>query len=101
MLKNEEEVVNSDEQTETAFDVYCDPLDGASNIVVNVSSGAIFGIYRHTDGGIQCGHKQLLAGYCLFGTSVVLILSFSGKVIEMRLNNSSVFWNWRSNKFDF
>lgn len=62
--------------------VIFDPLDGSSNIDVNVSVGTIFGIYeRDTDnfnGGdaisdvLQPGHKQLAAGYIVYGSSTVL-----------------------------
>ncbi len=61
--------------------VYMDPLDGSSNIDVNVSVGSIFSIYmrppRH-DGGLgeqdalQPGIRQVAAGYVLYGSSTIL-----------------------------
>lgn len=62
--------------------VVFDPLDGSSNIDVNVSVGTIFGIFRRTsamDGPInkqdflQKGSKMVAAGYVLYGTSTILV----------------------------
>ena len=59
-----------------------DPLDGSSNIDVNVSVGTIFGIYRRLsplDGPanlndfLQPGTKLVAAGYVLYGTSTILV----------------------------
>lgn len=61
--------------------VYLDPLDGSSNIDVNVSIGSIFSIYmrearfdstlRDTD-ALQPGVRQVAAGYVLYGSSTIL-----------------------------
>jgi len=62
--------------------VLFDPLDGSSNIDVNVSIGTIFSIYRRTsDFGseatledmLQAGDKQIAAGYVLYGSSTMLV----------------------------
>lgn len=62
--------------------VMFDPLDGSSNIDVNVSVGTIFAIYRRksADGGpadlgdfLQTGNKLVAAGYVLYGTSTILV----------------------------
>lgn len=58
-----------------------DPLDGSSNIDVNVSIGTIFGIYRCVDYAkrgrledfLQPGHKMVAAGYVLYGSSTMLV----------------------------
>ncbi|MFY0627983.1 MAG: class 1 fructose-bisphosphatase [Reichenbachiella sp.] len=59
-----------------------DPLDGSSNIDVNVSIGTIFSIYRRltTVGSpveprdvLQKGEKQVAAGYILYGSSTILV----------------------------
>ncbi|WLD57486.1 class 1 fructose-bisphosphatase [Salinispirillum sp. LH 10-3-1] len=59
-----------------------DPLDGSSNIDVNVSVGTIFSIYRRIsplDGPVQLedflqpGNKQVAAGYVIFGSSTMLV----------------------------
>lgn len=58
-----------------------DPLDGSSNIDLNVSIGSIFSIHRQVssgrDGGIedclQPGHRQVAAGYVVYGSSTMLV----------------------------
>jgi len=58
-----------------------DPLDGSSNIDVNVSIGTIFSIHRkissHEDGTLsdvlQPGHKQVAAGYFIYGSSTMIV----------------------------
>jgi fructose-1,6-bisphosphatase I len=57
-----------------------DPLDGSSNIDVNISVGSIFSVFKRTEKGEvkaeefnRYGHEQILAGYVLYGTSTVLI----------------------------
>jgi len=60
-----------------------DPLDGSSNIDINVSVGTIFsilevprGVDKPVDGDfLQPGVKQVCAGYCLYGTSTMLVLT--------------------------
>ncbi|MEC6798349.1 class 1 fructose-bisphosphatase [Photobacterium sp. S4TG1] len=62
--------------------VLMDPLDGSSNIDVNVSVGTIFSIYRRispvgspaTDADfLQPGHCQVAAGYVIYGSSTMLV----------------------------
>ncbi|MGB3619482.1 MAG: class 1 fructose-bisphosphatase [Catalinimonas sp.] len=62
--------------------VCLDPLDGSSNIDVNVSIGTIFSIYRRRspvgmpvrpDDFLQCGIDQVAAGYVLYGSSTILV----------------------------
>lgn len=61
--------------------VYLDPLDGSSNIDVNVSIGSIFSVYmrearydstlKESD-ALQAGVRQVAAGYVLYGSSTIL-----------------------------
>lgn len=64
--------------------VLMDPLDGSSNIDVNVSVGTIFSIYRRVsaaDGPVviedflQVGRKQVAAGYVIYGSSTMLVFT--------------------------
>lgn len=58
-----------------------DPLDGSSNIDVNVSIGTIFSIHRRVTKGdhgcvedcLQEGYRQLAAGYVVYGSSTMLV----------------------------
>lgn len=60
--------------------VFIDPLDGSSNINVNISIGSIFSIYKRDDfnkeltekDALQPGTMQVAAGYVLYGSSTVL-----------------------------
>jgi len=66
-----------------------DPLDGSSNIDVNVSIGSIFSIYRRTSfSGIvnekdyfQRGAEQVAAGYIIYGSSTMLVYT-TGKGVN-------------------
>lgn len=62
--------------------VLFDPLDGSSNIDVNVSIGTIFSVYRRVspigtmatmEDMLQAGAKQVAAGYVLYGSSTMLV----------------------------
>ncbi|MFN3875721.1 MAG: class 1 fructose-bisphosphatase [Flavobacteriales bacterium] len=63
--------------------VAMDPLDGSSNIDVNVSIGTIFSIYRRVSTGpraaledfLQPGSAQVAAGYIVYGSSTMLVYS--------------------------
>ncbi len=59
-----------------------DPLDGTSNIDVNISIGTIFSVYRRisekdsivtVEDFLQPGHKQIAAGYIIYGSSTMLL----------------------------
>ncbi len=75
--------------------VLIDPLDGSSNIDVNVSVGTIFSIYRRvTPVGtpvtaadfLQAGNKQVAAGYIIYGTSTMIVYSTGHGVNGFTLN---------------
>ena len=55
--------------------VALDPVDGSSNLDVNIPTGTIFSIHAHPHGGksLPQGSQQLLAGYLLYGTSTMLL----------------------------
>ena len=71
-----------------------DPLDGSSNIDVNVSIGTIFGVYRCVDWEkrgrledvLQPGRKLVAAGYILYGASTMLVYSSGQGVHGFTLN---------------
>lgn len=82
--EEEKDVVSfeSDLSKEGKYIVCMDPLDGSSNIDVNVSIGSIFSIYRRlsevgtpsTEADyLQPGTKQVAAGYVLYGSSTMLV----------------------------
>jgi len=66
-----------------AYLLLFDPLDGSSNIDVNVSVGTIFSVLRCPEGVeqagdehfLQPGREQVAAGYCIYGPSTMLVLT--------------------------
>ena len=70
------------------YAVLFDPLDGSSNIDVSVGVGTIFSVLRLPEGGtdsdaiLQEGHKQVAAGYVLYGSSTILVLT-TGNGVDM------------------
>jgi fructose-1,6-bisphosphatase I len=75
---------NQDIHKDAKYVVLIDPLDGSSNIDVNVSVGTIFSIYRRIspigsrvtlDDFLQPGNKQVAAGYLVYGTSTMLVFT--------------------------
>lgn len=64
-----------------------DPLDGSSNIDCLVSIGTIFGIYKKTGDEsvsnkdiLQPGRNMVAAGYALYGSATLVVLSTGGSV---------------------
>lgn len=57
------------------YAVFFDPLDGSSNIDVNVNIGTIFSVYHKADNELQPGQKQVAAGYIVYGPSVMFVYS--------------------------
>tara|TARA_B100001287_G_scaffold276824_1_gene289781 strand:- start:1426 stop:2412 length:987 start_codon:yes stop_codon:yes gene_type:complete len=96
--ENEEYLAFDTEKANSApYIVLFDPLDGSSNIDVNVSVGTIFSIYKRTskygqtatlEDMLQAGVKQTVAGYVLYGTSTMLVLSWGDGVHGFTLDPS-------------
>jgi fructose-1,6-bisphosphatase I len=74
-----------------------DPLDGSSNIDVNVSIGTIFSVYRRVtqkgtavtiDDFLQAGNRQVAAGYIIYGSSTILVYATKRGVNGFTLDQS-------------
>ena len=70
-----------------------DPLDGSSNIDVNVSIGTIFSVLKKPEGAgvseqdfLQPGCKQVAAGYCVYGPQTTLVLTVGDGVAMFTLD---------------
>ncbi len=81
-LVSEESETYVDLNNEGKYVIAIDPLDGSSNIDVNVSIGTIFSIYRRKSPAgtpiqeidiLQKGSEQVAAGYVLYGSSTMLV----------------------------
>lgn len=88
-------VNSNDKQNQNKYVVLIDPLDGSSNIDVNVSVGTIFSIYRRItpvgtpvtlDDFLQPGKNQVAAGYIVYGTSTMLVYTTGNGVNGFTLN---------------
>ena len=77
-----------------------DPLDGSSNIDVNVSIGTIFSVLRkvgHTRGVseedfLQPGRHQAAAGYCVYGPQTMMVLTVGDGVAMFTLDRETGSW---------
>ena len=88
---------NDDIHSKAQYVVLMDPLDGSSNIDVNVSVGTIFSIYRRiTPEGtpvtledfLQSGDAQVAAGYVVYGSSTMLVYTTGNGVNGFTLDPS-------------
>ncbi len=82
IISEEEEDIIYTGNNHGKYVVAIDPLDGSSNIDVNVSIGTIFSIYRRVtpigteptlDDFLQGGRRQVAAGYILYGSSTIMV----------------------------
>ena len=88
-------VEGSDKCHNNKYVVLMDPLDGSSNIDVNVSVGTIFSVFRRIspvgtpvtiEDFLQAGDKQVAAGYVIYGTSTMLVYTTGNGVNGFTLN---------------
>ena len=89
-------IIGGKNQThDNKYIVLMDPLDGSSNIDVNVSVGTIFSIYRRItpigtpvtkEDFLQPGNLQVAAGYVVYGTSTMLVYTTGHGVNGFTLN---------------
>ena len=100
MIASEEDedviYLHPDSDHDPKYVVAMDPLDGSSNIDVNVSIGTIFSVYKRVSTGSACdindvlqpGLKQVAAGYVLYGSSTMLVYSAGKEVNGFTLDPS-------------
>jgi fructose-1,6-bisphosphatase I len=96
--ENEQPIVVSRDRREGKYVVVFDPLDGSSNIDVNVSVGTIFSVFKRdpdiTENRdpladlLQSGRKQLAAGYVVYGSSTMLVYTAGNGVSGFTLDPS-------------
>jgi fructose-1,6-bisphosphatase I len=88
-------VQGSDNSNNNKYVLLMDPLDGSSNIDVNVSVGTIFSVYRRItpvgtpvtlEDFLQPGIHQVAAGYVIYGTSTMLVYTTGCGVNGFTLN---------------
>lgn len=85
MISEEDFSVIKTDNEEGRYFVTFDPLDGSSNIDANVNIGSIFGIYPIDKDDpeidyLRPGREMIGAGYVLYGSSTMLVLSLGNRV---------------------
>jgi len=86
MISEEDFAVIKTDNAEGKYIITFDPLDGSSNIDANVNIGSIFGIYQKDSDEInessylRPGKDMIGAGYVLYGSSTMLVLTLGGSV---------------------
>ncbi len=95
--ENEQPLLVHQGSEQANYAVVFDPLDGSSNIDVNVSVGTTFSILRRPPGAglddperwvLQPGSKQIAAGYVVYGSSTILVYSVGNGVHGFTLEPS-------------
>jgi fructose-1,6-bisphosphatase I len=95
--ENEEPMLVHGGSENARYAVVFDPLDGSSNIDVNVSVGTTFSILRRPEGAglddperwvLQPGSEQIAAGYVVYGSSTILVYSVGNGVHGFTLDPS-------------
>jgi Fructose-1,6-bisphosphatase len=93
--EEEESFIPLPKGQDNKYIILIDPLDGSSNIDVNVSVGTIFSIYRRKspigspvteEDFLQPGSAQIAAGYIIYGTSTMLVFTTGHGVNGFTLN---------------
>jgi len=95
--ENPEPIMIPDKYPKGKYLAVFDPLDGSSNIDVNISIGTIFGIYKREDGKsgdaccnefYQAGRKMVAGGYVIYGSSTMMVYSSGNGVHGFTLDPS-------------
>jgi fructose-1,6-bisphosphatase I len=90
--ENEEPVVINTDPASGRYIIVFDPLDGSSNIDVNVNVGTIFSIHKRLSGQpleaaiLQPGASQVAAGYVVYGPSTMLVYTAGDGVYGFTLD---------------
>ncbi|MDO9042279.1 MAG: class 1 fructose-bisphosphatase [Desulfocapsaceae bacterium] len=94
--EEDDEIIPAQEGYEGKYTLAFDPLDGSSNIDVNVSIGTIFSIHRRQSQGkqgtlqdiLQPGNSLIAAGYIIYGSSTMIVYSTGDGVHGFTLDPS-------------
>ncbi|WWP01616.1 MAG: class 1 fructose-bisphosphatase [Candidatus Dasytiphilus stammeri] len=82
--EEDDDIVIFEGRESAKYIVFVDPLDGSSNIDINIAVGTIFSVYRRltpigskviTEDFLQPGNQQVAAGYILYGSSTLLVFT--------------------------
>lgn len=86
-------IAKSLDSTDSTLACILDPLDGSGNADASIGTGTIFGIYEDHDKNLdlveavlQPGRSMRAAGYCMYSSATVLVISVNDKVQSFTLN---------------
>lgn len=93
IISEEQEDIYLTKHTSAKYIISFDPLDGSSNISVNISIGTIFCVYELNgeSNAIKNGRDIVMAGYSLYGGSTELVVATYKNVSHYGLNKSNEF----------
>lgn len=74
------------------YSVAYDPLDGSDNTECNWGTGTIFGIYSENKDFLPENRKIICAGYSIYSSSTILVLTFGEDVYQFKLNRQTKFF---------
>ncbi|KAI9693405.1 MAG: Fructose-1,6-bisphosphatase, partial [Bogoriella megaspora] len=87
--EEEEEAIVFEESPHARYAVFCDPIDGSSNLDAGVSVGTIFGIYKLAEGAnaskddlLRPGTDLVAAGFTMYGASAQLVMTIKGGTVN-------------------
>ena len=108
MASEENETIYPTQYSSGKYLLLFDPLDGSSNIDVNVSIGTIFSILEKTSTSqvteqdfLQVGSKQVAAGYVLYGPQTILVLTTGSGVNMFTLDQANLQFLLTNTKFKY
>jgi|TARA_B100002052_G_C15862229_1_gene590651 fructose-1,6-bisphosphatase I len=88
LSEENEEIINLNSSGN--YLVAMDPLDGSSNIDVNIPVGSIFSILENNNNGfLQPGKNQKLACYVIYGTTTMMVFAINSEVHGFSLNTKT------------
>ena len=101
MIGSEEESELISVNPQGRYLVCFDPLDGSSNIDVNITIGTIFAIYEYpsSENSLTCGNQIVSAGYCLYGSSTQFVFANREQGVSIFQLQEGVFEEIRTNFF--
>ena len=100
----EEDELYQTKHIDAPYLICYDPLDGSSNVDVNITTGTIFALYKYDENGnITNGRNIVMSGYCLYGGCTQYVMAYNNFVSMYQYNTidhsfSQIHDNMKMNK---
>lgn len=83
----EEDELYQTKHIDAPYLICYDPLDGSSNVDVNITTGTIFALYKYDENGnITNGRNIVMSGYCLYGGCTQYVMAYNNFVSMYQYN---------------